>query len=44
LDTDLKTIVLDHQDNFVGILKIMNDAAKVFDILAINSSIFHNFS
>jgi len=29
LDTDLKIIVLAHQNNFVEILKIMNNAAKV---------------
>jgi len=30
LDTDLKIILLDHQNNFVGILKIMSDATKNF--------------
>jgi len=35
LDTDLKIILLDHQNNFVGILKIMSDANN-FDILATN--------
>jgi len=32
LDTDLKIILLDHQNNFVGILKyddIMNNVAKI---------------
>jgi len=33
LDTDLKIILLDHQDNFVEILKIMSNAAKNFDSL-----------
>jgi len=33
LDTDLKTILLD-QNNSVGILKIMRNAAKNFNILA----------
>jgi len=33
LDTDLKIILLDHQNNFVGTLKIMSDATKNFDIL-----------
>jgi len=28
LDTDQKIILLDHQNNFVGTLKIMNNAAK----------------
>jgi len=39
LDTDLKIILLDHQNNFVGILKIMSNAAKNFNILAISLSI-----
>jgi len=34
LDTDLKIILLDHQNNFIGILKIMSNVAKNFDILA----------
>jgi len=34
LDTDLKIILLDHQNNFVGTLKIMSNAVKNFDILA----------
>jgi len=33
LDIDLKTILLDHQNNFVGTLKIMSNDAKNFDIL-----------
>jgi len=33
LDTDMKTILLIHQDNF-EILKIMSNSAKNFDILA----------
>jgi len=33
LDIDLKIILLDHQNNFVGTLKIMNNVAKNFDIL-----------
>jgi len=28
LNTDLKIILLDHQNNFVGTLKIMSNAAK----------------
>jgi len=32
LDTDLKTILLDHQNNF-GTLQIISNAAKNFDIL-----------
>jgi len=31
LDTDLKIILLDHQNNFVGILKVMSDVARNFD-------------
>jgi len=38
--TDLKTILLDHQNNFVGILKIMNNVAKNFDILATSLSVY----
>jgi len=30
LDTDLKIILLAHQSNFVGTLKITNNAAKKF--------------
>jgi len=33
LDTDLKIILYHHQNNFVEILKLMNNAAKSFDIL-----------
>jgi len=29
IDTELKIILLDHQNNFIGILKIMNNAAKI---------------
>jgi len=32
LNTDLKIILLDHQNIFIGILKLMNNAAKSFDI------------
>jgi len=39
LDTDLKTISLNHQNNFIETLKIMSDAAKNFDILAISSQL-----
>jgi len=44
LDTDLKIILLGHQNNFVGTLKITSNAAKIFDILATNLSILHNYS
>jgi len=33
LDTDLKIILLDHQNNFVETLKTMSDTAKNVDIL-----------
>jgi len=39
LDTDLKIILLDYQNNFVRILIIMSDAAKNFYILAASLSI-----
>jgi len=42
LDTDLKIILLDQQNNFAGILKIMSNAAKNFDILATSLSV-HNY-
>jgi len=32
--TDLKIILLNQRNNFVGILKIMSNAAQNFDILA----------
>jgi len=38
---DLKIILLDHQNNFVGILKLMSNAAK--KILAISLSVLHNY-
>jgi len=34
LDTNLKTILLNYQNNFVRTLKITSNAAKKFDILA----------
>jgi len=43
LDTDLKIILLDHQNNFVDILKIMSDAAKNFDIVATSLSVLRNY-
>jgi len=36
LDTDQKIILLDCQNNFVGILTVMNNAAKNFDNLTIS--------
>jgi len=32
---------LNHQNNFVGTLKIMSNVAKNFDILATNLSVLH---
>jgi len=43
LDTDLKIILLDHQNNFVGILKIMINAAKNLDILATSLNVLYNY-
>jgi len=43
LDIDQKIILLDHQNNFVGILKIMSNAAKNFDIRATSLSVLHNY-
>jgi len=34
---------LDYQNNFVGILKIMINAAKSFNILTINLSVLYNY-
>jgi len=42
LDTDLKIILLDYQNNFVGILKIMSNTAKNFVILTGLSGL-HNY-
>jgi len=42
LDTDLKIILLNHQNNFVETLKIMNNAVKNFDILA-SLNVLHNY-
>jgi len=36
---DLKIILLNHQNNFVGTLNIMNNAAKNFDVLATSLSV-----
>jgi len=43
LDTDLKIIWLNHQNNFVGALNIMSNAAKNFDILATSLNVLHNY-
>jgi len=41
LDTDLKIILLVHQNNFVG--KTMSNVAKNFDILETSLSALHNY-
>jgi len=43
LDTDLKIILLDHQNNFVETLKIMSNAAKNYDILVTGLNVLHNY-
>jgi len=43
LDTDLKIILLNHQNDFVGALKVMSNAAKNVGILATGSSALHNY-
>jgi len=42
LNTDLKIILLDHQNNSISVLKIMN-VAKNFDILAISLNVLQLF-
>jgi len=42
LDTDLEIILSRQQNNFVGTLKIMNNA-KNFDILATSWSVLYNY-
>jgi len=39
LNTDQKIILLDHQNNFVGTLKIMSNAVKNFNIFTTSLSI-----
>jgi len=43
LDTDLKIILLNHQNNFVGILKIISNTTKNFDILTTSLSVLYNY-
>jgi len=43
-DTDLKIILSHHQNNFIGTLKIMDNAAKYFDILVASLSVSHYFN
>jgi len=35
--------LLDHQNNFVGTLRIMSNAVKNFDILATDLSVLYNY-
>jgi len=35
--------LLDHQNNFVGTLKIKSNVAQNFDILATGLSVLHNY-
>jgi len=44
LDTDLKIILLNYQNNFVGTLKIMSNAVKIFYILTTSLNVLHNFA
>jgi len=43
LDTDLKIILLDHQNDFVETLKTINNTVKNFDILATSLSVLRNY-
>jgi len=43
LSTDLKIILLNHQNNFVETLKIISNGLKNLDILAIDLTILHNY-
>jgi len=42
LNTDLKVILSDQQNNFIGISKLTSNAAKNFDILATSLSVLHS--
>jgi len=42
-DTDLKIILLDYQNDYVGRSSIMSNAVKSFDILATSLSVIHNY-
>jgi len=41
VDIDPKTVLLDHQNNFVGILKVMSNVAKNFGIPATGLSVLY---
>jgi len=43
LDTDLKIILLDYQNNFVETFKKKNNAETNFDILVTSLSVLHNY-
>jgi len=42
-DINLKIILLNHQNYYVGRSSIMSNATKNFDILAISLSVLHNY-
>jgi len=43
LDTDLKIILLNHQNYYIRISSMMSNAVKSFDILATSLSVLHNY-
>jgi len=43
LDLYRKIILLGHQNNFIGTLKMMSNAAKNLDTLATSLSVLHNY-
>jgi len=43
LGTNLKIILLDHQNNCVGNSSMMSNSTKSFDILVTNSSVQHHY-
>jgi len=43
LDTGLKIILLDYQNNYLKYLSVNDNAAKSFNILAISLSVLHNY-
>jgi len=43
LDTDMKIILLDHQNNYVERLNIDDNTAKSFNVLLTNLNVLHNY-
>jgi len=43
LNTDLKLILLDHQNNYVGISSVMSNVAKSLNKPIISLSVLHNY-